>query len=108
MDPKLILTQAPPLHPEWLTHEEAFNLLASQPIITDPTLNLKRYSDACKAINAELLAGRDKHLTERISISNLNLEAHPGSADQKILFYFIWSRDGEHGRLFPWWRIVRR
>lgn len=81
MEPKLILKQAPPLQPEWLTHEEAFNLLAPKPIITDPILNQKRYSDACKAINAELLTGRDKHLTEHISILDLNLEAHPNSVD---------------------------
>lgn len=80
MDPKLILGEAPPLHPSWLAHEDSFNLLAAKTIITDPILNQKRYSDTCKAINAELLAGRDKHLTENIATWETNLEVVSDSA----------------------------
>jgi acetyl esterase/lipase len=81
MNHKLILKQAPPLHPDWLAHEEAFNLFTPKALITDPILNQKRYSDTCKAINAELLAGRDKHLTEHIASWEMNLEAHSGSVN---------------------------
>ncbi|KAE9380443.1 alpha/beta-hydrolase [Stipitochalara longipes BDJ] len=81
MDIKLVLEEAPPLHPSWLAHEEALNLLAPKPLITDPAVNQKRYSDTCKAVNAELLAGRDKHLTAHIAISDMKFEAHPGSAN---------------------------
>jgi acetyl esterase/lipase len=80
MDPNLILRQAPPLHPSWLAHEDSLNLFAPRPIITDPVLNQKRYSDTCKAINAELLAGRDKYLTENIGTWETNLEVNSDSA----------------------------
>jgi acetyl esterase/lipase len=80
MDPKLVLKEAPPLHPSWLAHEDTFNLLAQKPIFTDPILNQKRYSDTCKAINAELLGGRDKHLTENIGTWETNLEVDCGPA----------------------------
>jgi acetyl esterase/lipase len=79
MDPKLILTIPPPLHPDWLAHEKDFNLLVPKPIITDPYLSQKRYSDTCKAANAELLAGRDKHLRD-IVFHDTDIAAHPGSA----------------------------
>jgi acetyl esterase/lipase len=81
MDAKLIYKQAPPLHPSWLAHEKAFELLSPKPVVTDPAVNQKRYSDACKALNAELLAGRDKHLTEHIATSDMNLEFKAPSAN---------------------------
>jgi len=81
MDPRLVLEKAPPLHPAWLAHEEAFNLLAPKTVFTDPVVNRKRYSDACKAMNKELLAGRDEHLTKHISISDTHLGPQPGLAD---------------------------
>jgi acetyl esterase/lipase len=81
MDPKLILKEAPPLQASWLAHEEAFNLLARKPAITDPTVRQKLYSDTCKATNAELLAGRDKHLTENIAVLETKFEVDPGSSN---------------------------
>jgi acetyl esterase/lipase len=85
MDPKLILKEAPPLHAGWLAHEEALNLLAPKPIITDPVLNQKRYSDTCKASNAELLRGRDRYLNDHISISDTSIEADSGPADAHLI-----------------------
>jgi acetyl esterase/lipase len=80
MNLRLVLNQAPPLHTDWLAHEKAHNLLAPKPTITDPALSQKLYSDTCKATNAELLAGRDKHLGESIATLETKLEAAPGSA----------------------------
>jgi acetyl esterase/lipase len=85
MDPKLILLTPPPLHPDWLAHEKSFNLLVPQPIITDPYLSQKRYSNTCKAANAKLLAGRDKHLTVDILIQDTKIEAHPSSDDTHFI-----------------------
>lgn len=85
MDPRLILREAPALHPSWLAHEETFNLLTPKPIITDPILNQKRYSDACKTANTSLLTGRDKHLTENITISDTRIEADPNSANARYI-----------------------
>jgi len=81
MDPNLILKKAPPLHPAWLAHEKAFNLLTAKPVITDPNVSQKLYSDTCKAVNAELLADRDKYLTEHIATLEMRLEPNPGSAN---------------------------
>lgn len=81
MDPKLILPIPPPLHSDWLAHEKTFNLLVPRLIITDPYLSQKRYSDACKAANTELLAGRDKHLTVDILIQDTVIEVFTSSSD---------------------------
>jgi acetyl esterase/lipase len=63
--------------PQWLAHEQAVDLLSPKPVITDPIERQKLYSQRCKDLNAELLAGRDKHLTEDIEIHNTRVEVEP-------------------------------
>lgn len=70
MDHNLFLQTPPPLNTAWLDHEATANLLAPQPIITDPKERQKLYSQRCKDLNAQLLSGRDKHLTAGIKIHN--------------------------------------
>ena len=85
VDPKLVLEKAPPLHAAWLAHEEASNLLAPKPVFTDPIANQKRYSDVCRAMNKELLAGRDEYLTKHIATRDTNLGPQPGSANTHFI-----------------------
>jgi acetyl esterase/lipase len=69
----LILQAPPTLDPAWLEHEERNNL-KDQPEPADPKA---AYSEAAKARNARMLAGRDKHLTEGIKVHDTFLEFNP-------------------------------
>jgi len=84
-DPRLVFEKAPPLDLAWLAHEAAFNLLAPKAVFTDPVTNQKHYSDTCKAMNKELLAGRDEYLTKQIVISDTSLGPQAGSADTHVV-----------------------
>lgn len=76
MDPSLFLTNPPPLSPAWLAHEKAAGLLDPKPVSTDPA---RDYSNRCKALNAALLVGRDKHLASGLTITDFLLPPYPGN-----------------------------
>lgn len=81
MDPKLVFHTTPPLDPAWLTHEESANLLATAPVLTSSSKRQKLYADTCRKLNAELLSGRDKQLTEGIEIQDTKVESKPGHSN---------------------------
>lgn len=77
MDPALFLRSPPPLDPAWLAHEEA-NDLWNLPKATDVKENQKVYSQTCKKRNAQLLATRDKYLTEGLVLNDTKVPARDG------------------------------
>ncbi|KUJ23564.1 alpha/beta-hydrolase [Mollisia scopiformis] len=77
MDPNMFPKLPPPLDPAWLVHEQAANLFAPQPTITDPKERRALYSQRCKDLNAQLLTGRDKHLAEGIKIHDTSIGTIP-------------------------------
>jgi acetyl esterase/lipase len=87
MDPPLILKEPPPLDPAWLAHEQAFNLLAPKPIITDPTERQRIYSSTCKTLNTSLLSSRDADLNHGIEIQDSLIETPDGNHSIPIRCY---------------------
>jgi len=81
MDPKLVFHTPPPLDPGWLAHEKSANLLATAPVLTSSRERQKLYADTCRKLNAELLSGRDKQLTEGIEIQDTKVESKPGPSN---------------------------
>ncbi|KAL2069165.1 hypothetical protein VTL71DRAFT_15503 [Oculimacula yallundae] len=80
MNPALTLHIPPPLDPAWLAHEKSSNLLVLAPALTSSHERQQAYAFECRALNAELLSGRDKYLTEGIKIHDTRIEANPGSS----------------------------
>jgi acetyl esterase/lipase len=62
-------------------------------VTTEPIERQKIYSQRCKDLNAELLAGRDRHLTEGIAIhdTRVEVEPYPSSLDPNPCFIPIRS-----------------
>jgi len=87
MDLALILKQPPPLNPAWLAHEQASNLLAPKPIITDPLERQRMYSETCKVLNASLLSGRDADLNHGLKIQDTLIEVPHGNHSIPIRCY---------------------
>ncbi|KAK0109965.1 hypothetical protein ONS95_002632 [Cadophora gregata] len=79
--PMLVFHTPPPLDPVWLAHEKSANLLAPAPVLTSSSERQKLYADSCRKLNAELLAGRDKHLTEGIKIQDTSIESNSGTSN---------------------------
>ncbi|KAG4432576.1 hypothetical protein IFR05_011933 [Cadophora sp. M221] len=84
MDPTLILYTPPPLDPAWLDHEKSANLLTPAPVLTSSSERQQLYASNCRKLNAELLSGRDKHLTEGIKIHDTGIETSPGSSGDPV------------------------
>jgi len=77
MESNYFLKAPPPLDPAWLAHEQAAKLLDPKPIITNPQERQALYSQQFKDLNALLLAGRDRHLTENIKIHDTSIGSIP-------------------------------
>lgn len=79
MDPSLILMEAPALDPAWIEYEKEAGLLGPEPLFYNFLDRQVTYSQNCKAKNAQMLAGRDKHLNEGIGISDSSIAGWEGN-----------------------------
>jgi acetyl esterase/lipase len=73
------LNQAPPLDPAWLLHESS---LPPAPAQVDIQTHKKNYIAACTTRNTSLLSGRDAHLTQNITITDVPFTSTSSSHPQ--------------------------
>lgn len=76
MDKSLVITEAPSLNAAWIEHEKDVGL--NRPIPKKKGKYKDRhvlYSQACKGRNAQMLAGRDRDLSQRVEISDSTITA---------------------------------
>ncbi|KAH8684548.1 Alpha/Beta hydrolase protein [Tricladium varicosporioides] len=78
MDSSTFIQTPPPLDPAWLAHEQSAGLLLPKPVITDPSVRQKTYSQTCKALNDLLLSDQEVHLTHGITIRNFTISSLAG------------------------------
>jgi len=75
MDEALLMNEAPALDPAWIEHERDVGLNGPVPMFSRHEDRQIFYSEACKRWNTQMLAGRDKHLTQNIDISDSIIHA---------------------------------
>jgi len=78
MNKLLVITDAPALDAAWIDHEKDVSLTGSIPRFSNYEDHQAFYSEACKTRNAQMLAGRDRGLTQGIEISNSIITASDG------------------------------
>jgi acetyl esterase/lipase len=78
MDKSLVITEAPALDAAWIEHEKDFGLSGPIPTFSKYEDRQVFYSEACKTRNAQMLAGRDRGLTQGVEISDSIITASDG------------------------------
>jgi acetyl esterase/lipase len=78
MDSELVLAHAPTLDPAWLEHEKAAGLLETKPAHKSMADRRRTYDELMKTLTREMLAGRDKHLSHGIDITEFSINARDG------------------------------
>ncbi|KAH8662131.1 Alpha/Beta hydrolase protein [Xylariales sp. PMI_506] len=84
----LLLREAPPLDPAWLTHEETAGLRDPKAVLT-PEERQPIYAAQCRALNASMIApgARDHDLSSGISVSSLSVPSRSDGFEIPVLKY---------------------
>jgi acetyl esterase/lipase len=96
MNTTLVLPEAPALYPAWIEYEKEAGLIGPTPLFQDYVDRQVTYSQACKARNAQMLAGRDKYLAEGMEIADSSIKARDG---QQIPIRVYIPSDSINGRV---------
>jgi acetyl esterase/lipase len=78
MDRLFVITEAPALNAAWLEHEKDVGLFGLVPKFSKYEDRRVFYSEACKSRNAQMLAGRDRDLTQGVEVSDSTITASDG------------------------------
>ena len=78
MDKSLVLTDAPALDAAWIEYENDVGVNGHIPKFSKYEDRQVFYSQACKGRNVQMLAGRDRYLTQGVDISDSIITASDG------------------------------